>query len=67
MLNIALAILLPVLFIGFMVLIFFLVLTVVDYIKECNVLKIKGSAFGIALAVMAIVVTAINIGLMAIK
>ena len=65
--NIVAAVLLPIAFIVFVCLIFYITLLLVDYIKEYSVLKIKGSGFGIALAIIAIVITAINIGLMAIK
>lgn len=60
-------VLLPFLFVVFIMLIAFLTLSIVDYIKEYNLLKIKGSTLGITLTVMAVVITAINIGLMAIK
>ncbi len=65
--NLAMAVLLPMLFILISMLIFFLASQIVDYIKEYSVLKIKGSAFGISLAIIAIFITAVNIGLMAIK
>ncbi len=61
------AVLLPFVFVLFIMLIAVLTLLVIDYIKEYNLLKIKGSTLGITLTVMAVVITAVNIGLIAIK
>ncbi len=61
------AVLLPFVFVLFIMLIAVLTLLVIEHIKEYNVLKIKGSTLGITLTVMAVVITAVNIGLIAIK